>query len=93
MPDLSKLARDPDERIRAIPPNLVTATIRQAPAALTDELTVVIPSFADHHFYEVRYWSPRVDADGDTALPEAGDAGLIAFADDGEPWLVAWQPR
>lgn len=33
-------------------------------------------------------WSPRTD----TALPLKGDAALVVYDHEGEPWVVQWWP-
>lgn len=68
-------------------PNIVSAVVRQAPATLTDGVGVVIPAFDELKLEVIRYWMPRGDV-----LPAEGDAALVAYADDGEPWLIAFSP-
>jgi hypothetical protein len=69
-------------------PNPVGAVVSKAPGDLTDELEVVVESRTGPHRAErIRYWMPRGDV-----LPSAGDPALVAFDEDGEPWLVAFSP-
>jgi hypothetical protein len=68
-------------------PNVQAAIVKRAPTDLTDTLAVSIPSFDPLKLEEVHFWMPRGDV-----LPAEGDAALIAYAEDGEPWLVAFSP-
>jgi hypothetical protein len=77
------LPPDPDSQS----PNVAAAVVKRAPATLTDSLSVAIPAFDEMQLEEVRFWMPRGDV-----LPAEGDDALIAYAEDGEPWLVAFVP-
>ena len=42
-------------------------------------------------------WMPRVDAGGDTVLPQEGDRCIVGMADTDDPgtpeiWILAWWP-
>lgn len=84
MPDASSLI-PPDPDLQT--PNVQAAIIRRAPGDLTDTLAVSIPSFDPLKLEEIQFWMPRGDV-----LPAEGDAALVAYAEDGEPWLIAFSP-
>lgn len=84
MPDASRIIPpDPEDAT----PNVASAIVDTAPATLADPLKVVLPSFDSLKAFEIRNWMPR-GAD----LPSVGDPALVAFDEDGEPWLIAWMP-
>lgn len=84
MPDADAFVR-PDPELET--PNVAAAIVKRAPEDLTDSLAVCIPAFDELKLEEVRFWMPRGDV-----LPAEGDGALIAYAEDGEPWLVAFSP-
>lgn len=67
--------------------NVVSAVIETAPVGLGDELRVTLPSFDPLQAFEISFWMPR-----GTDIPSVGDQGLVAFDENGEPWLIGWQP-
>lgn len=85
MPDLLSLAEGRRDAAAAIPPNVVEAVIARAPSSPDDELAVIVPSFDAHRLFEIRFWNPR-----GLVLPSVDDEALVAFSEDGEPWLVAF---
>lgn len=103
MPDIANLVNEPAQDFEATYPNIVRCIVRKAPGSLTDELTVIVPSFSAKHAFQVRYWMPRPRAVTSSAgggththvpdlLPAVGNRGLLAFDERHEPWLIAWMP-
>lgn len=72
-----------DHRANAPIDRLTTAYAINEPAALGDDLFVVVPSASGNRSHVVA-WVPK------TPLPVAGDACLVAYDESGNPWVVAW---
>lgn len=57
-----------------------------------DEVTVLLPGVdGGVNRFGPASWMPRVDDAGETVYPTRGDACLVMFDDDGDPWVVAWR--
>jgi hypothetical protein len=76
---------------RAAPPALSyvwRGMVAQAPVDFADRISVIIPDMnKDLVFPDVR-WQTR----DSISLPARGDACLVLFDNDHEPWVVAWWP-
>lgn len=75
-------ALDPSDDIR----QSLGVTVSKAPDQEGDFVHVKATDYGDDHVFECR-WTPR-----DGRFPQVGDEGIISFDEDGEPWLVAWEP-
>lgn len=62
---------------------LTTAYAINEPVALGGDLFVVVPSASGNRSHVVA-WVPK------TPLPVAGDACLVAYDENSNPWVVAW---
>ena len=63
-------------------------TIAQSAADLTDLVPVILPDFDPNQQWGPCRWQSR-DA---VSLPARGDACLVIFDNQRNPWIVAWWP-
>lgn len=64
-------------------------TVSDAPASVTDTMLVTIDGIdGGEHEYGPCPWGPERAA----GLPAVGDRVLVAFSDNGEPWVTMWWP-
>src|SRR4051794_29938640 len=87
MPDLTELLPPKPVGDHAPPVKLWDGTILDTATAAGDLLRVALPG-ADNsrHEHGPCPWMPRR-----TAMPTTGDRCLVAFDDDGNPWIVVWE--
>jgi hypothetical protein len=79
---------DPPAPTSAQRSGMWAGTILDDAATLTDLVKVRLPGVDDgRHAYGPCRWMPR-----DTVFPSSGDACLVAFDDEGDPWIVCWTP-
>ena len=89
--------RWPDLLTQKQAPVLFEAVVASAPATLSAEMEVIIPSHSTDQVFDGCPWMPRVDSVGDVVMPLVGDRVLVAFGEtgtSGEPelWAIAWWP-
>lgn len=67
--------------------NVARGMVNRPPLSATSELTVVLINYASslEHRVPASNWMPR-----GTTLPVKGDRCLVAFDDDGDAWVPAW---
>lgn len=63
---------------------LYAGVVLDTPADVDDEVRVRLNTDTDQYVGPMHFM-PR-----DTTLPESGDSCLVAFDQDGKPWLIAW---
>lgn len=74
-------------------PVLWEAIVATDPTNSTDPVFVTIAGKDDDLYrYGPCPWSPRIHDADEYATPTRGDRALVAFSDDGSPWVIQWWP-
>lgn len=70
-----------DDRRQAL-----SVTVTKAPAGVEDMARVTAPDYSDNVAFECQ-WMPR-----GVLAPDVGDEGIMIIDENGQPWLVGWEP-
>ncbi len=71
-------------------PVLLAATFANTPTSTASDVDVVLDATPDVVFERVP-WAPRIGAGGALVLPHKGGRCLVAFDDQGNPWITMWE--
>lgn len=70
------------------PTRLLEGEAADTATADSDPIRVICPTFSRTAAIGPAPWPPRPDG----ARPQTGDRCLVAISDQGEPWVIAWEP-